>query len=183
MPPPPSNVVVVSPARLRDRPLPDHGGVRSKYDRGVAVVVGGSSETPGAMLLAGLGALRVGAGKLQIATAASARGPLAVAVPEARVVAVPETPDGSLDPDEAAERLAPLVRAADAVLIGPGAVDVDGTGRLLRLLLAYIDHAVLVVDAAAIAVLADDPTLLAPLRRRAVVMPNPAEMASLLSRS
>jgi hydroxyethylthiazole kinase-like uncharacterized protein yjeF len=179
---PPVDSVVVTPARLRDRPLPDHGSVRSKYDRGVAVVIGGSTETPGAVLLAGVGALRVGAGKVQIATTAGASGALAVAMPEARVVALPETDGGAIDP-AGAERVAPLVREADAVVVGTGAVDVDATGRLLRRLIPEIDHAVLVVDAGAIPVLADDPGLLAPLRGRAVVMPNPMEMAVLLGRS
>ncbi len=85
MPPSPlGDPVVVTPAVLRSRPLPDHGSVETKYDRGVVVVVGGSSQTPGGVLLAGLAALRVGAGKVQLATAASAAAPLAIAVPEAR---------------------------------------------------------------------------------------------------
>jgi NAD(P)H-hydrate repair Nnr-like enzyme with NAD(P)H-hydrate dehydratase domain len=65
---------------------------------------------------------------------------------------------------------------------GTGAFDADSTGALLRRLVPHIQGAVLVVDAAAIPVLADEPRLLEPLSGRAVVMPNPKEMAELLDR-
>jgi len=41
------------------------------------LVVGGSAEVPGAVLLAGVAALRAGAGKLQLATVRDAAIPLA----------------------------------------------------------------------------------------------------------
>ena len=56
-------VTEVTPALLREWPLPGPGG--GKEGRGRAVVVGGSVETPGAVLLAAEATLRVGAGKLQ----------------------------------------------------------------------------------------------------------------------
>lgn len=54
----------ITPARLRRWPLPRPGGERGKEDRGQVLVVGGSREIPGAVILAGLGAMRAGAGKL-----------------------------------------------------------------------------------------------------------------------
>lgn len=178
MVPSPPAEIVVTPAVLRDRPLPDHRSVDSKYDRGVVVVIGGARETPGGVLLAGLAALRVGAGKVQLATVAGVAPALAVAVPEARVIPVPETDRGALDPD-AADRLVPYVEKADAVLVGTSASDIAGTGELLRRLVPAL-HGVAVVDAGAIPVLRDHPELLAPLGGRAVVMPNPAEMAEIM---
>ena len=50
-------------------PEPEEG---SKDGRGCALVVAGSAEVPGAARLAAEGTLRAGAGKLQIATVASA---------------------------------------------------------------------------------------------------------------
>ncbi len=180
MPPsPPADPVRVTPALLAERPLPDNRLIQSKYDRGVALVIGGSAETPGAVLLAGVAALRVGAGKLQIVTAADTATAVGVAVPEARVVAVPTGRGGWLDP-AVAERLAPLVEAADAVVVGTGSLDPDSAGQLLRRVLEAITDAVLVVDAAALPVLGEDPRLLDPLHGRAVVMPNPGEMCSLI---
>ena len=49
------------------------------------LVVAGSPEVPGAALLAATAALRVGAGKVQLAVPAAIALPLAVAIPEARV--------------------------------------------------------------------------------------------------
>jgi ADP-dependent NAD(P)H-hydrate dehydratase len=178
MTPSPLAEIVVTPAVLRDRPLPDHRSVDTKYDRGVVVVIGGATETPGGVLLAGLAALRVGAGKIQLATVAGVAPALAIAVPEARVIPVPETDGGALDP-QAGDRLAPYVASADAVLVGTGASDVTGTGELVRRLVPEI-QGVAVIDAGAIPVLRDHPDLLAPLGGRAVVMPNPAEMAQIL---
>lgn len=182
MPPsPPGDVVVVTPAALRARPLPDHRSVRDKYDRGVVLVVGGSPETPGAVLLAGMGALRVGAGKLQMATDAGVTRELGVAVPEARVIGLEGGVGGSAH--AVVERLSPLVKGADAVVLGTGAFDADSVGALVRRLVPEMGDGVLIADAAAIPVLGDDPDLLAPLQGRAVVMPNLPEMAELLGRS
>ena len=61
------------------------------------MVIGGSAEVPGALLLAGVAALRVGAGKLQLAGPRSAATSLGVALPEARVFSLPESGDGFLD--------------------------------------------------------------------------------------
>src|SRR4051812_46654577 len=90
MSPPPraDDAVVVTPPVLRDWPLPAVDDGAGKEGRGDVFVVGGSDETPGAVLLAGLGALRAGAGRLQLATAGSALAPLGIAVPEARVLDV-----------------------------------------------------------------------------------------------
>lgn len=175
----PAEPVVVTPAVLHRRPLPDHRTVETKYDRGIAVIVGGSAQTPGGVLLAATAALRVGAGKAQIATVASAAPGLAVAIPEARVIGLPETADGSVQPS-AAEQVAPFVSGADAVLVGTSACEPEPTAALLRRLVPAVRDGVVIVDAAAIPALADDPGLLAPLGGRVIVMPNPKEMADLL---
>ena len=52
---------------LRSWALPSHPE-DSKIERGTTVVIGGTSAMAGAVLLAGEAALRVGAGRLQIAT-------------------------------------------------------------------------------------------------------------------
>lgn len=51
---------------LRSMPLPHPGDSADKDGRGRVLVIGGSVEVPGAVLLAGTAALRAGAGKLQI---------------------------------------------------------------------------------------------------------------------
>src|SRR5215203_2967331 len=109
--------IVITPNLLRawPLPLPEQG---DKHVRGTVLVIGGSAETPGATLLAGTAALRAGAGRLQIATSEAVAGMLAVTVPEALVVGVPET-DGALDVEAALAALEGRLAAADCVLLGP----------------------------------------------------------------
>jgi hydroxyethylthiazole kinase-like uncharacterized protein yjeF len=173
--------IVVTPAVLRDRPLPDHGESSNKRARGRLLVVGGTAETPGGIYLAGMAALRAGAGTLQVGTAAPAASGLAMAIPEARVVAVRDADPTTFD-EHAVEVLSPLIEEADAVLIGPGTFTPDSTRRLVRRavdLVAATD-ACLIVDAGSLPLLCEAPDLLDRLGHRAVLMPNPDEMATLL---
>ena|ERR1700709_206050 len=61
----------IDAAYLAVNPLPVHGEGDDKHSRGRVLVIAGSVAVPGAALLAGLGALRSGAGVLQIATCKS----------------------------------------------------------------------------------------------------------------
>jgi len=109
--------VAVTPELLRGWPLPrpddDTSQGRGKDTRGAVLVAGGSIEIPGAIILAGVGALRAGAGKLQIATCREIAGAVAVAVPEARALGLVQTASGDIDPS-AAERLAEAIAGAAA---------------------------------------------------------------------
>jgi hydroxyethylthiazole kinase-like uncharacterized protein yjeF len=122
----------VTPKLLRAWPLP--GGGSSKDDRGTVLVVGGARKTPGAALLAGIAALRSGTGRLTLAVAESTAVPLAVALPEAGVLGLPENAQGSVR-GSAAEALDSEMDAADAVLLGPGLDDLEETTALLSALL------------------------------------------------
>src|SRR4051794_41763115 len=59
---------------LRRWPMPDLA-TADKYSRGTVLVIGGSPSTPGAVVLAGIAALGMGAGRLQIATAEGGAAP------------------------------------------------------------------------------------------------------------
>jgi ADP-dependent NAD(P)H-hydrate dehydratase len=122
----------VTPKLLRGWPLP--GGGSSKDDRGTVLVIGGARRTPGAALLAGIAALRSGAGRLTLAVAESTAVQLAVALPEAGVLGLPENTRGSVR-GSAAEALNSEMEAADAVLLGPGLDDLEETMALLGALL------------------------------------------------
>ena len=82
---------------LRQWPLPFPSDDDDKEGRGRVLVIAGSREMPGAVILAATAALRAGAGKLAIATGASVA-QLALAIPESRVIALPETAAGSIAP-------------------------------------------------------------------------------------
>lgn len=154
----PVREVEVSDAVLRELPLPAIGDGADKHRRGTVLVVGGTVETPGAAILAGVAALRVGAGRLRIAIAGEVAAAVAVAVPEARVIGLP----------------APLeeAAAADAVLVGSGwsAPDDAAVAAVARA------RGTVVVDAGA---LRAAPALVGALGRRAVLLPNEREAAEL----
>ncbi|HVF33121.1 MAG TPA: NAD(P)H-hydrate dehydratase [Acidimicrobiales bacterium] len=162
---------------LRAWPLPQPDDADGKEERGRVLVVGGSAMVPGAVRLAGEAALRVGAGKLQLATVGSAAPALAVAVPEALVVALDEV-DGQLLPG-AGEQVADLVGRAQAVVIGVGMSDPDPVREIVRTLVD-VPGPVLVLDAAGITCLEGcGRDLLAPARDRIVLTPNAVEAAAL----
>lgn len=164
---------VVTPAVLRDWPLPDPSG--GKGTRGQVVVVGGTRSTPGGVLLAGEASLRAGAGKLAMATVESLGAALAVAVPESSVTGVAETEDGDIAAT-AAEEIRTLAEGADAVVVGSGFGDPVASTRLVEALVPSIDVP-LVVDALASAYLTEHPDGLHHLEGRVVLCVNPTELA------
>ena len=160
-------------AALASCPLPvdQHD---DKRGRGTVLVVGGSPTTPGAAVLAGVAALRMGAGRLQIVTASAVAAPLAVAVPEALVA----TYDGQSD-----RSLPQLVEAADSVVVGPGLSDPEGTAELLTIVLDHsAPDAVVVIDAMGLAALAGR-TVRVRDGASAIVTPNREELDLLLGES
>ena len=159
-------------------PLPQPDDDASKEERGRVLVVGGSSSVPGGVLLAGEAALRVGAGKLQLATASSVARGLALAVPEALVVALDEVDEGVLRGD-AGKVLAERAEAAQAVVIGVGMSRHDAVREIIATLVE-VPGPVLVLDAAGITCLEGcGADLLAPARGRVVLTPNAVEAAAL----
>ncbi|MFI5497336.1 NAD(P)H-hydrate dehydratase [Actinoplanes sp. NPDC051859] len=178
--PNPSEERVITPHLLRDWPLPDPQG--GKESRGTVLVVGGSRDTPGAALLAGVGALRAGAGRLQLAVPESTAAALSIAVPEAKVMGLPETRDGAVVGD-VPQRLLDLAAEADVLAIGPGLDDVGETGQLLRRLLDAVGKdAALVLDAYALGALSKEPDVLGDRAPRVVLTPNVVEAGHLLGR-
>ena len=169
--------VPVTAALLRRWQIPQPSEDADKQDRGIALVVGGAVEVPGALLLAGVAALRAGAGKLQIAGPRSAATALGVAVPEARVFSLPETGEGFLD-KKAGVRVAECAGQANAILIGPGMLGEDAIISFMEALLPRLGGKQVVIDAIA----------LSALRRsrfrftedmQVVLTPNSAEMAKI----
>lgn len=169
MPPSPPAEVRLDAAALRAWPLPDDEH-DDKRGRGTTLVIGGSDGTPGAALLAGLAALRTGAGRLQIATAPSVAAPLAVAVPEALVIA---------HDDADAPALRARIEQATSIVVGPGLDDVDHATALLTAVLEHASPgAIVVVDAKALDALA---TMATPRRERPIIVtPNREELDRLV---
>jgi hydroxyethylthiazole kinase-like uncharacterized protein yjeF len=164
---------LVTPEVLRGRPLPEPTG--GKNARGSILVIGGSTETLGAVLLAAEAAMRAGAGKLQVATVASLAPFAATALPEALVRGLPETDGGAIAPD-AADSVRDLAEAADAVLIGPGMADKEATQAFGERLLPHLSGP-MALDALGLSCVTADDTCLHHLGGRVVLTPNPMELA------
>jgi ADP-dependent NAD(P)H-hydrate dehydratase len=162
----------VTSAVLRDWRLPEPGA--DKEARGTTLIIGGSAQTPGAVLLAAEAALRCGAGKLQVATAASVAPVVACALPEALVVALPETGRGAIA--SAGDDLVELATDASAVLIGPGMQDEEQTIAFMAELLPRLRGPV-VIDALGLAYLTEDLNRVKHLDGRVVLTPNRSELA------
>ncbi|MFL5281409.1 MAG: NAD(P)H-hydrate dehydratase [Rhodopila sp.] len=176
-----TDVTEITPAFLDRIPLPSlESG--DKEARGRVLVVAGCSELPGAALLAGLGVLRAGAGKVQVATCAGVAAHLGVAVPEARVIGLPETDTGAIAP-RSAIALVPRAAACGAVVVGPGMIDEAASGALAAELLGGLDGPPIVLDAAALSGLSARRRLLGRHGCRIVVTPHPGEMASIMGMS
>jgi ADP-dependent NAD(P)H-hydrate dehydratase len=170
--------LLLTPSRMRAWALPQPDETDDKEGRGRVLVVGGSPEMPGAVILAATAALRAGCGKLRIATCRSIAQAIGVAVPEARVQALPETKAGGIAVSGVA-KLSELANAAHAVLIGPGMLDEQAIKRLMRALLTRVDGPTVVLDAGALACLTEDNGCLARLKARVVLTPHAGEMAML----
>lgn len=182
MPSAPGHVVNLDAAALRAWALPMPAAEGDKEERGHVLVLGGSREMPGAVILAATAALRAGAGKLTIATGASVAQLVALAIPEARVIGLQETAEGGFTREAVAE-LNPLADKVSAVLIGPGMQDEAATAALVRALLPRLDGASVVLDACAMGIIVDpdrdgDD---APFRfdQPVIVTPHAGEMAHL----
>ena len=170
--------VLITPEVLRRRPLPmpEEGG--DKEERGRVLVVGGGRETPGAVVLAGVAALRAGAGKLQIATGESNAPHVAAAIPEARVFALPETKSGRLA-KSAVRVLEEHLGKAQAVCVGPGMIEDSSVVSFVKETLKLCAESPVVLDAGGVACLSGGLELLHTAAGRAVVTPNAEELAEI----
>lgn len=164
---------------LRDWPLPrpEPGG---KDGRGSVLLLAGSAEVPGAAILAGEAALRVGAGRLRIATAERVVSHLGLAVPEARVIGLPGGVDGQPDPRAALDRLGTMPSQATALLIGTGMTAGEGTTALTVELCRRAASKSFVLDAAALTDLRHHAETVRACEGRVILTPHAGEMARLL---
>ena len=170
--------LVITPKLLGEWLLPQPEDDDDKEARGRVLVIGGSTEIAGAVVLAATAALRAGAGKMQIATCRSLAPHVSMAVPEARVIGLAETKAGGIAAG-GLKQIESELAEAQAVLVGPGMVDKTAVARLMSHLLPQLTHATLVLDAGALGCLKGAPECLSRLQGRVVLTPHAGEMASM----
>ena len=147
-----------------------------KGDFGHVLVVAGSVGKTGAAVLAGLGALRSGAGLVTVATPRRCVSSVSSAVPEYMTLPLPEAEDGTV----AADALGLILEfGCDVIAVGPGLGTSADVSALVHGLVER-SSVPLVLDADALNVFATDPSRLTgrdgvPI----VITPHPGEMARL----
>lgn len=163
---------------LRQSPLPAVEEA-DKDAHGRLLLIAGSTQTPGSAVIAATAALRSGCGKVSIATVEPMAPHIAMAVPEALVVALPTGRDGGIS-RSAADGLRDRIVEFDydAVVAGPGMKQGKPCGLLARHLLeAGLDR--LTLDAALLYALPphEGTARTAPT---SILLPHDREMAALI---
>jgi len=157
---------------VADRPRESNKG-----NYGHVLVVGGSVGKAGAAAMAGISALRSGAGLATVATAKSALTTVAGFHPEVMTEPLIETKAGTISSD-ADERLEELAKGKSVLAIGPGISRDADTASLVRRLVARIQVPI-VLDADGLNAFEGRPAELSGKDRLLVITPHPGEMARL----
>lgn len=148
-----------------------------KDSHGGILIIGGSRDVPGAPLLAANGAMRSGAGKLQIAAPDDIAVPLGIAMPEAMVTGFASSRDGGFA-HRGIQDLVNRAERVDAIVAGPGMTKNAATTKLAAALCA-LDKP-LVLDAALLHALPARAADARASRVPPILLPHAGELASLL---
>jgi len=157
--------------------LPQRSDRGHKGDFGRVLVVAGSIDYPGAPVLAGLGAMRAGAGLVRVAAAESVAARMSGTIPELTWLALDEEAPGLIAPG-GWRRVTAAAAVHDVVVVGPGLGRQPATLRRTRQLIGAI-RVPAVVDADGLTALAAAPRWWQGQRSRLVLTPHAGEFARL----
>ena len=163
---------------LKRNPLPPVTEA-DKDAHGRLLLIAGSNQTPGSAAITATAAMRAGCGKVSIATVEPMAPHLAMAVPEALIIALPMGRDGGISRAAASQTVVRLQQFEyDAIVAGPGMKQGKACELLARhLLQARLER--LVLDAAMLYALPPH----ARVAREApppILLPHDREMAALI---
>jgi hydroxyethylthiazole kinase-like uncharacterized protein yjeF len=150
----------------------------NKGSYGHVLIVGGSFGKAGSVAMAGMAALRSGAGLSTVATAKSALATAAGFHPELMTEPLPETDAGTIS-SSAKHGIAELAKGKGVVAIGPGISRELDTSALVRALVAELQLP-MVVDADGLNAFEGRAGELNGKGRTLVITPHPGEMARLV---
>ncbi len=161
--------------------LPQRPAYANKGTFGRVLAVVGSENYIGAAYLACMGAARVGAGLVTLATAKSVQAALAPKLTEITYAPLPES-DGGLLPEKAAEVVTDILPYYKVVLMGCGLGQHPLTKEFVKKMLLRLPDKppLLVLDADALNILAGTARWWKKLPASTVVTPHAGEMARLL---
>ncbi len=150
----------------------------NKGNYGHVLVIGGSLGKAGSVAMAGMAALRAGAGLSTVATAKSVLPTVAGFHPELMTVPLPETDFGTIA-TSAGVKVEELLKTMTVAAIGPGISRDPHTATLVRSLVAH-HKAPIVVDADGLNAFEGQTKELNGSGRTLVITPHPGEMARLV---
>lgn len=174
-------VELLTPAAARAL-IPERDAEAHKGAFGHVLIVAGSAGRTGAASLAGMGALRSGAGLVTVAVPRSCAAAVAAAAPEYMTLPLEEEPPGAVG---AGALDALLAAPCGVIAVGPGLGVGPGAAAVVRGLLEHASVP-LVLDADALNLVADHPEWLGARREPrvdVVLTPHPGEMARLCGQS
>jgi ADP-dependent NAD(P)H-hydrate dehydratase / NAD(P)H-hydrate epimerase len=149
----------------------------NKGSYGHVLVLGGSLGKSGSVAMAGMSALRSGAGLSTVAIPKSVLGTVAGFHPELMTEPLPETKAGTISAS-AQERIEELAKGKSVIAIGPGISRQRQTSELVRTLVAKLQIP-MVVDADGLNAFEGRTNELNGKGRTLVITPHPGEMARL----
>jgi len=160
--------------------LPSRPSDAHKGTFGTALIIGGSRGMTGAVALAGMAALRGGAGLVRLAVADRCLETVAGYEPSYMTAALPDDIDGRIS-GAAHTRIVELAQSATVVAIGPGLGRSPDLDRLVTSLYQALSLP-MVCDADALNALSTNPDLLTRHAGPRVLTPHPGEFARLVGR-
>jgi len=158
-------------------PSRPHDGHKGTF--GHVFIVGGSRGYSGAPVLAGMGAVRSGAGLVTVGQPESLGELSMKGLPEAMTFPLPETPQGTISM-AAMEEIYEFTSDKDAVVIGPGLSQHAKTGECVREVIKESSHPLL-IDADGLNALQGHTDIIRKRQHPTVLTPHPGEMARLLN--
>ncbi|MCL4534283.1 MAG: NAD(P)H-hydrate dehydratase [Bacteroidetes bacterium] len=166
--------------------LPARPPDANKGTFGKVLVVAGSMNLTGAPFLTAMGAARVGAGLVTLATAKSIHPIVAASAHETTFLPLPEAEPGVLG-EAAAEKMLGALDAYDTLVVGPGLgqhpATIDFVLRLVEEMPEDAPSHGWVLDADALNCLSQHRERLERIPGKAVLTPHPGEMGRLLDTS
>jgi NAD(P)H-hydrate epimerase len=151
-----------------------------KGDYGRVLIIGGSQGMAGAIALAGMAALRSGAGLVKLATASSCQATVASFEPSAMTIALAADEHGLIS-EAALPTIVEAAKEATVLACGPGLGRSDALAQVVAWLYQNITQS-MVFDADALTLLAREPAILARAGGPRILTPHPGEFARLLGR-
>ena len=161
---------------LAPRPMDSNKGMY-----GHALIVGGSLGKSGAAAMAGMAALRAGAGLSTVAVPGSVLSSVASFAAELMTEPLPETRAGGID-TSAVDRVLELASTMSVVALGPGIGRQPETVEFVRQLVKQV-NCPMVVDADGLNAFQGKTELLDGSQRPLVLTPHPGEMSRLTGMS